>query len=226
MYSTPPALPFRLSYKGLGEPLCAAAFGPLATTAFYLAQLPPPPAITITTTAAAPAAAAAAAAASGAAVPVPAVVWAAAAVVGATTASILFCSHFHQIEGDSAAGKRSPLVRLGHQSAAEVLRLGAIATYVGAATACHRGVLPPAVAWGLAATLPRCVRMLMHCHANHWSPERVRPLKFYAIRWHSAVGVALAIGLVAERLLAQQGSSLSLAAIAAVALIFFKPSRY
>lgn len=32
--------PFRLSYKGLGEPLCFAAFGPLATTAFYLCQVP------------------------------------------------------------------------------------------------------------------------------------------------------------------------------------------
>ena len=29
--------PFRLSYKGLGEPICFAAFGPLATGAFYLA---------------------------------------------------------------------------------------------------------------------------------------------------------------------------------------------
>ncbi len=31
--------PFRLSYQGLGEPLCFMAFGPLATTAFYLAQV-------------------------------------------------------------------------------------------------------------------------------------------------------------------------------------------
>ncbi|KAK3284868.1 hypothetical protein CYMTET_7506 [Cymbomonas tetramitiformis] len=30
--------PFRLSYKGLGEPLCFCAFGPLATNAFFLAQ--------------------------------------------------------------------------------------------------------------------------------------------------------------------------------------------
>ncbi|KAG8368643.1 hypothetical protein BUALT_Bualt15G0066900 [Buddleja alternifolia] len=30
--------PFRLSYLGLGEPLCFAAFGPFATTAFYLLQ--------------------------------------------------------------------------------------------------------------------------------------------------------------------------------------------
>ena len=34
----------RLSYKGLGEPLCFLAFGPLATSAFFVAQvtlLPP-----------------------------------------------------------------------------------------------------------------------------------------------------------------------------------------
>lgn len=44
---------------------------------------------------------------------VPVAVWAASALVGVTVAAILFCSHFHQIEGDRAAGKMSPLVRLG-----------------------------------------------------------------------------------------------------------------
>ena len=33
--------PDRWSYLGLGEPLCFIAFGPLATTAFYLAQVCP-----------------------------------------------------------------------------------------------------------------------------------------------------------------------------------------
>jgi 1,4-dihydroxy-2-naphthoate octaprenyltransferase len=33
--------PFRWSYLGLGEPLCFLAFGPLATCAFYFAQVPP-----------------------------------------------------------------------------------------------------------------------------------------------------------------------------------------
>lgn len=32
-------LPCRLSYKGLGEPLCFLAFGPLATSAFFVAQV-------------------------------------------------------------------------------------------------------------------------------------------------------------------------------------------
>ena len=87
--------PFRLGYLGLGEPLCFVAFGPLATTAFYLAH-------------------------ARALAAVPAAVWGAGAIVGATTSSILFCSHFHQIEGDRAAGKMSPLVRMGHQTATEV----------------------------------------------------------------------------------------------------------
>lgn len=35
VYQCPPC---RLSYHGLGEPLCFAAFGPLATSAFYFSQ--------------------------------------------------------------------------------------------------------------------------------------------------------------------------------------------
>ena len=38
---------------------------------------------------------------------------AASVVVGLTTASILFCSHFHQLATDKTAGKLSPIVRLG-----------------------------------------------------------------------------------------------------------------
>ena len=52
--------------------------------------------------------------------PLPAAVWAASAVVGITVASVLFCSHWHQIEGDRAAGKMSPLVRLGPDKAVHV----------------------------------------------------------------------------------------------------------
>ena len=44
----------------------------------------------------------------------------AAVLVGLTTTSILFCSHFHQIEGDIAARKMSPLVRLGTRRGYEV----------------------------------------------------------------------------------------------------------
>ena len=53
---------------------------------------------------------------------VPPAVWAASALVGTTVASVLFCSHFHQIEGDAAAGKLSPLVRLGPERGLQVGR--------------------------------------------------------------------------------------------------------
>ena len=46
----------------------------------------------------------------------------AAILVGLTTTSILFCSHFHQIEGDISARKMSPLVRLGTRRGYEVTR--------------------------------------------------------------------------------------------------------
>jgi len=52
--------------------------------------------------------------------PVPDAVWAVSVVVGITVTSVLFCSHFHQIEGDRAAGKMSPLVRLGASRAVQV----------------------------------------------------------------------------------------------------------
>ena len=70
--------PFRLSYLGLGEPLCFLAFGPLATCAFYLAQLPT-----------------AGTAASAAASLNPSIL-ALSALVGLSTTVILFTSHFHQ----------------------------------------------------------------------------------------------------------------------------------
>jgi 1,4-dihydroxy-2-naphthoate octaprenyltransferase len=91
--------PFRLSYKGLGEPICFTAFGPLAVGAFYLALaagtggsvwmgLPPAPSL------AQPG------------------VMGAAALVGQTTTAILFTSHFHQEDGDREVGLALPGVRL------------------------------------------------------------------------------------------------------------------
>jgi hypothetical protein len=90
--------PFRWSYLGLGEPLCFLAFGPLATCAFYFAQVPPAQAVFNK------------------------MVVALSCLVGITTTVILFCAHFHQVEGDAAAGKMSPLVRLGTKKGTEVSR--------------------------------------------------------------------------------------------------------
>lgn len=96
----------RFSYKGLGEPLCFLAFGPLATTAFYLAH--------------SPAGQQAAAASAGVLSGVPPIVGVLSVLVGITTTVILFCSHWHQIQGDIKAGKMSPLVKLGTEKACQV----------------------------------------------------------------------------------------------------------
>lgn len=111
----------------MGEPLCFWAFGPLATTAFYLACSAGP-----STGAAVPVAAGLTAAGAGAGAAaagesllagVSELVLLLSVLVGITTTVILFCSHWHQIEGDIAAGKMSPLVRLGTANACKVREL-------------------------------------------------------------------------------------------------------
>ncbi|MCO5548985.1 hypothetical protein L7F22_002450 [Adiantum nelumboides] len=97
--------PFRLSYIGLGEPLCFTAFGPLSTTAFYLSQQT-------------------------GSLPITGTILGAATLVGITTTLILFCSHFHQIEGDRTVGKMSPLVRLGTEKGKKVVKVSVIGLYV------------------------------------------------------------------------------------------------
>lgn len=93
------------------------AFGPLATTAFYLAHSPAfaqPPVAEVTAGGAATTALGAFVASITPTVAVLSV------LVGITTTVILFCSHWHQIQGDIKAGKMSPLVKLGTQKACQV----------------------------------------------------------------------------------------------------------
>lgn len=182
----------RFSYKGLGEPLCFFAFGPSATSAFYLSMLP------------AAAAGAAAAASTAAITPL---VWTVALCVGITTTIILFCSHFHQIEGDTAAGKRSPLVRLGTERAVPILKAATLLPYaaLAAVTVAQASGLAPGLGIPytlLPATLlsvPAAAAMLSFADANHRVPAQIAPLKIYATKLHMAFGMSLVLGLVASR---------------------------
>ncbi|KAK9917091.1 hypothetical protein WJX75_000805 [Coccomyxa subellipsoidea] len=172
--------PFRLSYKGLGEPLCFLAFGPLATCAFFLAQ-------------------AGAASAVGYAA-VTAAAAAASVIVGATTTSVLFCSHFHQIEGDTAAGKLSPLVRLGPHRGYQVLSAGVLLTHAFLDVAAALRWLPLTCMFAQILSVPSAMALVDFAKRTHLEPEEVRPLKRYALKWHMALGASLAIGLAAARL--------------------------
>lgn len=47
---------------------------------------------------------------------------------------------------------------------------------------------------------PQAMELLDFAKRTHAVPEEVRPLKRYALRWHMALGAALAAGLAAARL--------------------------
>ncbi|GFP86773.1 1 4-dihydroxy-2-naphthoate polyprenyltransferase chloroplastic [Phtheirospermum japonicum] len=97
--------PYRLSYYGLGEPLCFAGYGPFCTVAFYLLQ------------------------STSSELPISSTIVSAAILVGFTSALILFCSHFHQIKDDKAVGKISPLVRLGTENGSKVVKTAVLGLY-------------------------------------------------------------------------------------------------
>ncbi|KAH9298281.1 hypothetical protein KI387_029963, partial [Taxus chinensis] len=101
--------PFRLSYLGLGEPLCFAAFGPLATSAFYFSQSSKSQTATLLFSS---------------------TVLCVSLLVGVTTTLILFCSHFHQIDGDYKVGKMSPLVKIGTERGSAVVKYGVVSLYL------------------------------------------------------------------------------------------------
>ncbi|MEA5505288.1 2-carboxy-1,4-naphthoquinone phytyltransferase [Halotia wernerae UHCC 0503] len=147
--------PFRLGYQGLGEIICFFAFGPLAVTAAYYSQ---------TST------------------------WsmtslAASVIVGIPTSLILFCSHFHQVKDDIAAGKRSPVVRLGTVKSAQLLYWFTASIYPLTLLFVLLGIFP---GWTLLSwlSLPYAVKLCRHVQQNHHLPEKVSNCKFIAVKMH------------------------------------------
>ncbi|MCP9858733.1 MULTISPECIES: 2-carboxy-1,4-naphthoquinone phytyltransferase [unclassified Cyanobium] len=165
--------PFRLGYRGLGEPLCWLAFGPCATAAALLALAP------------------AGEGAGGAP-------WGPALVLGSgpavATCLVLFCSHFHQVDEDAAHGKRSPVVRLGSQRAAAL-----VPWFVATALALQwapvlLGWWPPTALLG-AIGLPPARALIRLLGEEHHRPERLIGSKFLALRFQALNGLGLACGL-------------------------------
>lgn len=147
--------PFRLGYQGLGEFLCFFAFGPLAVSAAYYSQTQ-----------------------SFAIAPL-----VASACVGMATTLVLYCSHFHQVEDDLAAGKKSPIVRLGTQRGAYILNWMTGSIYVVGMIYVLLGNFPY---WTLLSwfSLPFAIKLCRHVNRNHNHPEAVSNSKFIAISVH------------------------------------------
>ena len=159
--------PFRLGYQGLGEIICFVTFGPMAVAAAYYSQTQ---------------------------------TWsmtclAASVIVGIATSVILFCSHFHQVEDDIAAGKRSPIVRLGTKRGSQVLQWFGGSIYALTGLFVLLGIFP---IWTLLvfASLPFALKLLGHVNQYHDQPEKVSNSKFIAVAVHFFSGLLLGLGFV------------------------------
>lgn len=171
--------PFRLGYRGLGEPLCWLAFGPLATAAGLMALAPP------------------------GATGVP---WSEALLLGSgpalATTLVLFCSHFHQVEHDAANGKRSPVVHLGTSAAAALVPwfvAGALALQWGPVLLAPAGQGWPVTALLGVAGLPAARQLIILLRDHHHRAERIGHSKFLALRFQALNGLGLALGLALGR---------------------------
>ena len=157
--------PFRLGYQGLGEILCFIAYGPLAVSAAYYSQTQ---------------------------------TWswtnlAASAIVGIVTSLILFCSHFHQVKDDLAAGKNSPIVRLGTALSAQLLPWFGSSIYVLIGLFVIWGIFPVSTLLTF-ISLPIAIKLFQHVQEYHNQPEKVSNCKFIAVAMHFCAGLFLGLG--------------------------------
>ncbi len=159
--------PFRLGYQGLGEIICFICFGPLAIAAAYYSQTQAlDPSILATGT-----------------------------FMGISTSIILFCSHFHQVKEDLAAGKKSPIVRLGTKRGSQVLTLSTLSLYGLTILFVILKVFPLGTLL-IFFSFPFAWQLIRHVQANYDQPDLVRNCKFIAVNLHFVSGMLLALGLI------------------------------
>lgn len=159
--------PFRFGYQGLGEIICFFTFGPLALAAAFYSQNQTWSASN----------------------------FAVSAIIGISTSIILFCSHFHQVKDDLAAGKKSPIVRMGTKTGVQVLQWFCGSIYALTVLFWAIGLFP---IWTLLifGSLPFAIDLCSHVTENHDRPQKVSNCKFIAVRLHFFSGVLLALGFV------------------------------
>jgi 2-carboxy-1,4-naphthoquinone phytyltransferase len=156
--------PFRLGYQGLGEIICFICFGPLALSAAYYSQVQSWSIANL----------------------------AASVIIGITTSIILFCSHFHQVKDDLAAGKLSPIVRMGSHIGARVLKWGTASIYALISI----GViikLFPVLTLLVFLSLPLALKLTKFVSENLDRPDIIRTCKYIAVRLHFASGLLLVL---------------------------------
>lgn len=159
--------PFRFGYQGLGEIICFITFGPLAIAAAYYSQTQTWSIVSLT----------------------------ASVIIGISTSLILFCSHFHQVEDDLAAGKRSPIVRLGTARSAKLLPWFGGSIFVVAAVFAGLHIFPIGTLLTF-LSLPFAIKLFQHVGKYHNQPLKVSNSKFIAVSLHFWSGLLLGLGFI------------------------------
>ncbi|CDF35103.1 unnamed protein product [Chondrus crispus] len=119
---------------------------------------------------------------------------AAAFLVATPTALILLCSHFHQLDDDKLAGKRSPIVRLGTLRASILLEAALFAFMSAHSVFYGMGMLPVRPFFLSLLAIPSGVKLGAFVRKNHQTPHAVRPAKYHAVRFHFVHGILISIG--------------------------------
>ncbi|HAC62187.1 MAG TPA: 2-carboxy-1,4-naphthoquinone phytyltransferase [Cyanothece sp. UBA12306] len=164
--------PFRLGYQGLGEIICFFTFGPMAIEAAYYSQVQHFSLSSL----------------------VPGV------IIGITTSIILFCSHFHQVEDDLAAGKKSPIVRLGTKLGSQILTGVTISVFMLTVIFINLGIIPVTTLL-IFLSVPFAYQLVNHVRQYHDQPNLVSNCKFIAVNLHFVSGILFSLGLILTNLL-------------------------
>jgi 1,4-dihydroxy-2-naphthoate octaprenyltransferase len=108
---------------------------------------------------------------------------------------VLFCSHFHQVVDDIAAGKKSPIVRLGTHTGAKVLVGFTASIYPLILLFVILNIFP---LWTLLSflSLPFAVKLCRHVLENHNQPDKVSNSKFIAIGVQFVSCLFLGLGFI------------------------------
>lgn len=118
----------------------------------------------------------------------------AAILVATPTATILFCSHFHQVDDDIRAGKRSPVARIGTKNASMVLQFVLMLFLLVTVCLYGVGMLPSPPFFCSLLAMPYALQLAMFVRKKHFVPEAVRPAKYYAVKFHFLHGFLVAFG--------------------------------
>lgn len=183
--------PFRLGYYGLGEPICFITWC-LAVCAAYYSQIrcDIPTAATLQ-----------------AMLPRERLrfilfrafdkhysLTSASILVAIPTTIILFCSHFHQLQDDERCGKKSPIVRLGTELAAKVLRVSLFSFFALEVLLYWLGMLQKYPMYLTLITFRNALELAQFVSRTHAVPSVVRAAKYYAVKFHFSHGLLLAMG--------------------------------